>query len=103
MTLRVPTNRRPISPGAVLREDYLEPLGLTQGELAKALGVDRTSISELINGRRSVSTEMALRLAHVFRTQAQYWLNLQTAIDLYDAEQSGIASQIEKLEVLAPA
>jgi addiction module HigA family antidote len=103
MTLTVPTNRRPILPGAVLREDYLEPLGLTQGQLATALGVDRTSVSELINGRRSMSTEMALRLAHVFSNAPQYWLNLQTAVDLYDASHSDAASEIEQLQVLIPA
>jgi addiction module HigA family antidote len=103
MTLIVPTNRRPILPGAVLREDYLEPLGLTQGQLATVLGADRTSVSELINGRRSISTEMALRLGHVFSNAPQYWLNLQTAVDLYDTFHSDTAAEIEHLQILIPA
>ena len=52
MTLRVPANRRPITPGAVLREDYLEPLQLTQQAVADAIGVDRTTLNEVLNARR---------------------------------------------------
>jgi antitoxin HigA-1 len=96
----VPTDRRPITPGDVLREDFLEPLGLTQAKVAQALGVDRTSLNELINGRRDVTTEMALRLGHAFRTSAQYWLNLQTAVDLFDAQQSEVAAAIQRQRVL---
>jgi antitoxin HigA-1 len=100
MTILVPTNRRPITPGAVVREDFLEPLNLTQGKAADALGIDRTSLNELINGRRNVTTEMALRLGHAFGTSAQYWLNLQTAVDLFDAQQSEVAAQIERQPIL---
>jgi addiction module HigA family antidote len=101
MTLLVPTNRRPISPGAILREDFLEPLGLTQGQAATALGIDRTSLNELLNGRRAVTAGMALRLGHAFKTSPQYWLNLQTAVDLYDAQHSELAAQVQRRPVLA--
>ncbi len=100
MTLLVPTNRRPITPGEVVREDFLEPLRLTQGKAALALGIDRTSLNELLNGRRGVTTEMALRLAHAFQTSAQYWLNLQIAVDLYDAQKSDVLAEIERRPVL---
>lgn len=100
MTLLIPTKRRPISPGTILREDFLEPLNLTQGQVAAALGVDRTSLNELLNERRSVTTEMALRLAHAFGTTAQYWLNAQMVLDLYDAQRSGIVKEIEAAPVL---
>ena len=90
----VPGNRRPITPGAVLREDFLEPLGLTQGRAAEALGIDRTSLNELLNGRRNMTTEMALCLAHAFRTSAQYWLNLQIALDLFDGTSRGNADRL---------
>jgi antitoxin HigA-1 len=95
-----PANRRPITPGAVLREDFLAPLHLTQGKAAEALGIDRTSLNELLNGRRSVTTEMALRLGHAFGTSPQYWLNLQIAVDLFDAQQSEVAAEIERQPVL---
>jgi antitoxin HigA-1 len=100
MTKIIPVNRRPITPGAVLREDFLDPLGLTQGEAAKALGIDRTSLNELINGRRNVTTEMALRLSHAFSTSPQYWLNLQVAVDLFDVRQSHLAQEIERQPIL---
>lgn len=103
MPILVPNNRRPITPGAVLREDFLEPLGLTQGRAAEALGIDRTSLNELLNGRRNITTEMALRLAHAFRTSAQYWLNLQIALDLFDAQQSEVAAEIERQPILVAA
>lgn len=100
MTMITPTHRRPITPGEVLREDFLEPLGLTQAKVAEAIGVDRTSLNELLNGRRNVTTEMALRLAHAFGTSAQYWINLQIAVDLFDAQQSEILTEIEQQPVL---
>jgi addiction module HigA family antidote len=101
MTMLVPTNRRPITPGAVLREDFLEPLNLTQGKAAEGLGIDRTSLNELLNGRRNVTTEMALRLGHAFGTSPQYWLNLQIAVELFDAQQSEVVAEIERQPVLA--
>jgi addiction module HigA family antidote len=100
MTVLIPTNRRPITPGAVLREDFLEPLQLTQGKAAEALGIDRTSLNELLNGRRNVTTEMALRLAHAFGTSPQYWLNLQLAVDIFDVQQSELADEIDRQPIL---
>ena len=101
--MTTPNNRRPITPGEVLREDFIEPLNLTQGQLADALDVDRTSINELINGRRCLTPEMAVRLGHALSTTPEYWLKLQTAVDLYDAVHSPIASEVQRLQVLVPA
>lgn len=98
-----PTNRRPISPGEVLREDYIDTLGITQGKLAEALDVDRTTINEIVNNRRAITPEMALRLAHAFNTSPHYWINLQAAVDLYDAQHSPAAAEIERLDVLVQA
>lgn len=100
MTLRVPANRRPITPGAVLREDYLEPLQLTQQTVADRIGVDRTTLNEVLNARRGVTPEMALRLSRAFGPAPQYWLNLQTAVDLYDAQHSPKAAAIAKIRSL---
>lgn len=101
--MSVPRNRRPITPGEVLREDYVVPLGLKQEHLASALGVHRTTVNEVLNDKRAVTPEMALRLAHAFNTSPEYWLNLQKAVDLYDAFNSEARSQIEKLPVLVNA
>ena len=98
--MTTPRNRRPITPGDVLREDYLETLGITQGSLAKALDVDRTTINEIVNNRRAITPEMALRLGHAFNVSPEYWLNLQLAVDLYDAQQSPLKKLVERLEVL---
>ena len=103
MTLRVPANRRPITPGAVLREDYLEPLQLTQQTVADTIGVDRTTLNEVLNARRGVTPEMALRLARAFGPAPQYWLNLQTAVDLYDAQHSPKAAAIARIRSLVSA
>ena len=75
----------PISPGEVLREDFLSKSGVTQEQLAAALGVSRVTVNQLLNDRRDVTAEMALRLAQVLSTTPEYWLNLQTKVNLYRA------------------
>ena len=78
-------NRQPTSPGEILREEFLVPLGLTQKELADHLGCDVKVINRLVNGRTSVSAEMAMKLGAAFRTSPEFWLNAQKAVDLYHA------------------
>ena len=78
--------RRPTHPGQLLREDFLPDEGLTATSLATALGVSRQSINELINERRAVSAEMALRLGRLFSQSAGFWLNLQRSVAVWDAE-----------------
>jgi len=77
---------RPIHPGEVLRADYLEPLGMSVNALARALHVPTTRLHEIVNERRSVTADTALRLARYFGGDAQSWLNLQTAFDLKSIE-----------------
>lgn len=98
--MNVPQHRRPITPGQVLRDDYIEPRGIKQDDLAHALGVHRTTVNELLNDKRTVTPEMALRLAHAFQTSPEYWLNLQKAVDLYDALHSAARAEIERLPIL---
>lgn len=85
MTVRRNPNRRPTHPGAVLREDVLPALKMTQTELAARLGVSRLSVSELLHEKRALSPEMAVRLARLLGTSAESWLRMQTARDLWDA------------------
>lgn len=101
--MTIPKNRKPITAGEVLRQDFVEPLGLRQEDLARALGVHRTTVNELLNGKRAVTSEMALRLSHAFRTSAEYWLNLQRNVDLYDAVNSDANKEIQRLPVLISA
>ena len=77
--------RKPTGPGEILREEFLVPLGLTQKELADHLGCDVKVINRLVNGRTSVSAEMAMKLGAAFRTSPEFWLNAQKAVDLYHA------------------
>ena len=80
------TRRRPpTTPGELLREEFLLPMSLTQKQLADHVGYDVKVINRLVNGRTSVSAEMALRLAATFRTSPGFWLNAQKAVDLHKA------------------
>ncbi len=79
--------RKPTHPGQILKEDYLEPLNLTISELSRALGTSRKTLSKIVNGRGSVTPEMALKLAKAFDTSPEFWLNLQRNYDLWDATQ----------------
>ena len=78
--------RRPIHPGEILKEEYLDPLGLTAAALARALRVSAPTVNEIVLMRRGISADVALRLAIALDTSAQFWLNLQTAYDLRTAE-----------------
>jgi addiction module HigA family antidote len=72
----------PIHPGEILREEYLEPLGMSAGALAKKLNVPRTRIERLVATQTPVTTDTALRLAKFFRTTPQFWMNMQASYDL---------------------
>lgn len=82
------TERKPVSVGEMLREEFMEPLGLTQGQLAEAMGVQRKHVNELCTDRRSITADTALMLARVFGVSADFWLNLQRRNDLWDAMHS---------------
>lgn len=89
----------PPSPGQVLRDLIGDLGGVTQEELAEALGVSRYSVNQLVNGRRNVTAEMALRLSKAFGTSPEFWLNLQRSLDLHQARES-IANQLSHVPVL---
>jgi addiction module HigA family antidote len=72
----------PVHPGEILREDLMRPLGLSINGLARDLRVPVTRMSEIVNGRRSITADTALRLARYFSMTPQFWMNLQTAYDL---------------------
>ena len=77
--------REPTRPGEILRHEFLIPLGMTQRQLAAHLGCDVKVINRIVNGRSSVTAEMALKLGATFRTSPEFWLNAQKAVDLYKA------------------
>jgi len=85
-SLRNP-NRRPTHPGAVLREDVLPALDISQGRLAELLGVSRLTVSQLLHEHRALSPDMAMRLEKLLGTSAESWLRMQEAVDLWDTRQ----------------
>jgi len=72
----------PIHPGEILREDFLEPMGISQYRLAKDISVPPRRINEIVHGKRSITADTALRLGRFFTMSPQFWLNLQTRYDL---------------------
>jgi antitoxin HigA-1 len=78
------TKRKPASIGEILIKEFLEPLGLTQGDLAQAMGVARKHVNELCNDRRTITADTALILARVFGNTADFWLNVQRRNDLWE-------------------
>lgn len=82
------TTRKPTTPGEILQEEYLTPLGLTQQELADHIDYDVKVINRLINGRTGVTASLALRLASILNTSPQFWLNAQKAVDIYEASKN---------------
>lgn len=92
----------PLSPGAVLQERIVGRLGISQAALAKALGVSRFTVNQVLGGRRAVSAEMALRLGHVLDTSPELWLKLQAQVNLFEARQAA-GAEIAKLPRLRKA
>jgi addiction module HigA family antidote len=77
------TERKPVSVGEMLTEEFLVPMKLTQGALAEAMGVERKLVNEICNDRRSVTADTALMLARVFGNSPEFWLNVQRRTDLW--------------------
>ena len=79
------TKRQPVSVGEMINEEYLVPLGITQGQLAEAMGVSRKTVNELCTNRRSITADTALMLATVFGNTVDFWLKLQQRNDVWKA------------------
>ncbi|SFC96985.1 addiction module antidote protein, HigA family [Thiohalospira halophila DSM 15071] len=85
----------PITPGEILREDFMDPLGLSAAALARALGVPANRITALLKGERGVTADTALRLSRYFGTTPEFWMRLQSEYELRRARQT-IAGEIER-------
>src|SRR5262245_50123459 len=77
--------RKPTTPGEILREEFLVPLGISQKEFAAHLGCDIKVVNRIVNGRSAVTADMALKLGAALRTSPEFWLNAQKAVDLHRA------------------
>ena len=96
--MKIPTNRPPVHPGEILMEEFIKPYGMTQTEIARRIGVSRKHISEIVNGRKGISTDMALRLSRLFGTSPELWLNGQIAWDVWHAMREENAYKLEAIE-----
>lgn len=92
----------PIHPGEILSEEFLKPLGLTQYRLACDIAVSPRRINEIVHGKRGITADTALRLAHYFGTTPQFWMNLQARFDL-QVEEDRIGAKVKALKVLQAA
>ena len=93
-----------IHPGEILREEFMQPFGLSQNALARALHVPPRRINEIVNGKRAITPDTALRLAKFYGTSAEFWLTLQNRYELEEArDRSGdrIEQEVEHFEALA--
>ena len=86
----------PPHPGEIVRKECLEPLGLTVTRAAQGLGVTRQALSDLVNGKASVSVEMSLRLSKAFGSSPETWLGMQTAYDLWRASERADRIEVER-------
>lgn len=100
---RLPTHRPPTHPGKMLREEFLQPLGISQSAFAIRLGVSFPRLNEVINAKRSVTPDTALRLAQVTGMSADFWLGLQQDWDLWHMLRSKEAQRIARLKPLPRA
>jgi addiction module HigA family antidote len=77
--------REPTTPGEILSEEFLKPMGMTQKELADHIGCDVKVVNRIVNGRTSITADMAIRLGAALRMSPEFWLNAQQAVDIYHA------------------
>jgi len=99
--VRIPTHRQPTHPGEMLAKEFLNPMGLSQRELADGIRVPYQRVNELVNGRRGITPSTALRLAKYFGTTPDLWMNFQLRWDLYhtQAADSADLGRIKRVRV----
>ena len=96
------TKRKPVSPGEMLKEEFLKPLGLTQQALADAMGVTRRTVNEICNNKRSITADTSLMLSRVFGNSPTFWLNTQHRLDLWNAlHDTNRLQRIERAQPIA--
>jgi antitoxin HigA-1 len=98
--IRIPTDRSPTHPGEMLLAEFLEPMGLTQKQLADGIHVPYQRINEIVNGKRGITPSTALRLAKFFGMSSDFWLNLQLCWDVYHVQQQEGAS-IDRIQTFS--
>jgi addiction module HigA family antidote len=95
--VRVPSHRQPTHPGEMLLEEFLNPMGLTQRDLAEGIHVPYQRVNEIVNGKRGITPSTALRLAKYFGNSEGFWMNLQLRWDLYHARETE-SSELKRIQ-----
>ncbi len=103
MGRRLPRERPPTHPGEMLLEEFVKPIGVTQSELARRMGVSFPRLHEVLHAKRALTPDTALRLARVVGMSADFWLGLQLDWDLWHAIHGPSAEEIARLEPLRPS
>ena len=98
ITTEAPAEFAAVTPGEILKEEFLAEYGLSQNRLAKAIGISPNRIAEIVNNRRRISADTAVRLALYFGNSAEFWLNLQAHYDLKMARRSLSAEAAERIK-----
>ncbi len=97
----LPTHRPPTHPGEMLLEEFLKPLEITQRDVADAIGVPYQRVNELVNGKRGITPDTALRLSKYLGTSAELWIGLQADVDLWEARRKSMkAGYLRKIRPL---
>lgn len=100
----LPTDRPPFHPGEILLEEFLEPYGMSQTELAKRIQVSYPRVNEIVHGKRGITTDTACRLAKLFGTTPDFWLNMQQDWDLWHTlHDPDVVHVVEEIETLGGA
>jgi addiction module HigA family antidote len=100
VVLEIPENRRPTSPGEMLLEEFLKPLGVTQTQFARHIGVTYARLNEVANGRRAMTLDIAMRFEKALGPSAEFWLKLQHTMDIYDARHTKRTKIVERIRPL---
>jgi addiction module HigA family antidote len=93
---------KPIHPGEILREDFLIPMNISAYKLAKETFMDQTRVSEIINGKRAVTIDTALRLSKFFGNSPEFWINIQTQYDM-ETKEAEISEELDKIHTITKA
>jgi antitoxin HigA-1 len=88
----------PITPGVMLKDEFLAEYGLSQNQLAKAIGISPNRIAEIVNNRRRITADTALRLSLYFGNSPEFWLNLQTRYDLKMARRGLLPAEVKRIK-----
>ncbi len=99
--MRMSTNRSPIHPGEILLEEFVKPHGVSLKEIALRMGLPQDHISDVVNGKKGVDLDLALRLSRLLGTSPELWLNGQMSWDIWNALQGEYAKKLETIEPLA--